>query len=108
KNCIRPTIVGGFPKMPKCLDTDFVEERLASNPNFDANEASLARVAEVWRHATELFSNVSEGGRAYRVEGLTDDYGSGNAAAFYGALAQISSDKVSRAEKRAALGSILS
>lgn len=108
KNCIRPTIVGGFPKVPKCLDTDFVEERLASNPNFDANEASLARVAEVWRHATELFSNVSEGGRAYRVEGLTDDYGSGNAAAFYGALAQISSDKVSRAEKRAALGSILS
>ncbi|PKN49801.1 MAG: hypothetical protein CVU63_01135, partial [Deltaproteobacteria bacterium HGW-Deltaproteobacteria-20] len=107
KNCIRPPIVEGVPKVPKCLDTDFVLERLPASPHLEATSDGLASTAATWRHAVEFFSNISEGGRAFRVEGLTDDYASGNAAAFYGSVARVFSDDQSLEAKRAALGSLL-
>lgn len=107
KNCIRPPVVGGASKMPRCLDTDFVLERIPTSPHLSTDAERLASVRETWRHALELFTNVSEGGRAFRVEGLTDDYASGNAAAFYGAMAAVFSDDVELADKQAAIGSLL-
>jgi hypothetical protein len=64
-------------------------------------------VRDTWRHALELFTNISEGGRAFRVEGLTDDYASGNAASLYGGMAAVFAAGVDQADKQAAIGSLL-
>ncbi len=107
KNCIRPPVIGGIDKTPRCLDTDFVLERLPATPHLSASLDQLTSVTRTWRHAFDLFANVSEGGRAFRVEGLTDDYASGNAAAFYGGLAALFASDVELEDKAAALGSAL-
>jgi hypothetical protein len=107
RNCIRPPVIGGADKTPRCLDTDFVLERIPASPHLSVDAARLASVRDTWRHALELFTNISEGGRAFRVEGLTDDYASGNAAALYGAMAAVFSADVELADKHGAIGSLL-
>lgn len=103
---MRPN-VGANPNNLYTFD-DFNLDRLIASSEFEkASADELKSANEAWRGFTEIFTNFSEGGRAFRSHTLVDDYSSGTYNGWYNSFVKVSSSANTFEEKKAALASML-
>jgi len=104
KNSIRPPITGGNSKPIKSLN-DFKLDAIPIHSGFTALESELHTD---FSYTFEIFKNSgSEGGRAFRSDGLVSDYGSGVSAKWFNLLARIASPQLTLEQKKKAIASML-
>ena len=110
---LRPNITGETKEVITWSDLDLT--RLPAKSYFPAKtEADLEVIRERWAHNTEIFSldsidgMFSEGGRAFRSELVSDDYGADNGGYLNNGFVAVMSSGNTIEQKKPALASLLS